>query len=101
MEKVSISVVKECAKSDTLHLHVIAEKLGRHVDMVKLFLRDPFVGLWDIQYYDSYGFKEYYHKVTCETGQKSKDIFTAAGLPRVPKTTRNLLLGTMVPCYLS
>uniref|UniRef100_A0A0L8H392 Tc3 transposase DNA binding domain-containing protein n=1 Tax=Octopus bimaculoides TaxID=37653 RepID=A0A0L8H392_OCTBM len=91
-------IMKESTKGTSLH--VIAEKLGRHVDTVRRFLKDPSPrkkrsDCGTSKTVTARDLRNIGHKLREKPGQTSKDIFAASGLPHVPKTTRNRILGTM------
>uniref|UniRef100_A0A0L8FUY2 Transposase Tc1-like domain-containing protein n=1 Tax=Octopus bimaculoides TaxID=37653 RepID=A0A0L8FUY2_OCTBM len=91
-------IIKESAKGTSLH--VIAEKLGRHVDMVRQLLKDSspkkkWSNCGTSKTVTARDLRHIGRKLHGKLGQTSKTIFTASGLLHVPKTTRNCILRTM------
>lgn len=88
-------IIKESAKGTSLA--DIAQIIGRHIDTVKRFLKDPSprkkrsdAGL--SKTVNDRDMRRIGRQLRRKPGQTSKSIFTAAGLPGVSKTTRNDVL---------
>ena len=85
-------IIKESAKGTSFD--VIAEITGRHVDTVKRFLKDPSPrkkrsDAGCSKTVTDRDMRKIVRQLRRNPGQTSKSIFTSAGLPEVPKTTRN------------
>lgn len=91
-------IIKETAKGTSPD--AIAEQIGRHVDSVKRFLKDPSprkkrsdAGV--SKTVSARDLRKIGRQLRRKPGQTSNTIFKAAGLPEVPKSTRNAILATM------
>ena len=88
-------IIKETAKGTSTA--VIARKLGRHIDTVRRFLKDPSPrkkrsDAGHSRTVSARDMRNVVHQLRQRPGQTSKSIFNGAGLPNVPKTTRNDIL---------
>ena len=91
-------IIKESAKGTSPD--AIAEKIGRHVDTVKRYQKDPTprkkrsdAGIFKAV--TARDLRNIGRQLRRRPGQSSKSIFTAAGRPDVPKSTRNAILATI------
>lgn len=91
-------IIKESAKG--ISPDVIAAKIRRHIDTVKRFLKDPSPrkkrsDAGRSRTVTTRDMRNVVRQIRKNPGQTSKSIFIAAGLPEVPKTTRNDIIRTI------
>lgn len=88
-------IIKESAKGTSPN--DIATKIGRHVDTVKRFQKNPAPrkkrsDAGTSKTVTDRDLRNIGRQVRRKPGMTSKSIFTKAGLPNVPKSTRNMIL---------
>jgi len=92
------TIVKESAKGSSSE--AIAKKLGRHVDTVKRFQKDPSPrkkrsDSGTSRTVNERDMRNIGRELRRRPGQTSRSIFAAVGRPEVSKTTRNEILRTV------